>query len=158
MTNNTINQSGPIPSFFAYQDAPTANYLNTGNKVVLFNTVYYDTSSSYSTVSNEYIIPETGGYFFTTTVLYINVHANNITNGLGIENVGKTVHYVNNNIAVLRDNNNKCSKTSTVLFKAVAGDRIRVLTSSIVGTAFGTDGDAINNPKTWFSGYFIPEL
>lgn len=77
-TNNAINASLPIsvanggtgrttnPSFLAYQNSTGSNVTGDATQYVLnYDTVVWDTTSSFDTGNFRYVIPTTGNYLFT---------------------------------------------------------------------------------------------
>ena len=65
-TGHTTN-----PSFFAYRSSSVANVTGDGTPyVVLFNSVAYDTTSSYNTVTGLYTAPVTGNYFLMASIAF----------------------------------------------------------------------------------------
>lgn len=68
-TNNALNVQGPTALFYAYNDANQS--VNAGEtKTIIFNTVKYDTTSSYDNATNIYTVSIAGYYNFNIYAYY----------------------------------------------------------------------------------------
>lgn len=162
-TNNAVNNASPIPSFFVYRDTTLNNATGNGaTTTALFNHVLYDTTGSYNTGTYTYTIPVTGKYVFSYSVAYTNLTVANNAYILDFQvtGAGTAFFYGEQEIGGVKDASSMASFSNFVQGTYTIGDVITLSTQVQhgAGNTVGIYGDAITNPKTWFSGYMISGL
>jgi len=71
-TNNAINQRQPVPAFRISLPGNLTNFTGNsagGIKIIPFDTVVYDTTSSFNTGSYTYVVPTTGYWHLSATIV-----------------------------------------------------------------------------------------
>lgn len=117
---------------------------------VTYNTVVYDTASSFNTTTSRYVIPSAGLYYFSAMSEYTTGEDARYCWTYIIHDNGSTIK------AYYSPNNNMggtiaCGALATVIIQAAAGDTVYVQSGNNMTTPV-VKGD---DDTTWFEGYKV---
>ena len=159
-TNNIINQAGPRPMFFAYLSNGAVAANITGDNTVAtitFDSVGYDTTSSFNLTNGIYTAPTTGRYQVNVNVMLYPI-TSTYTSVSGIIHVTlkRTYAFAYWNPSSMCFLSQYLAIGTSQIVDLVAGDTMYVTTqvgnnAKTVGFWTGGTGD----PQTMFSAFLI---
>lgn len=153
VTNNSINLNGVTPDFRAYVNTPVVNVIGAGASYnVIFNTVLYDSTSSYNNATGVFSAPVDGIFFFYNNVTLTNIagHTDMLCNIRVIGGAGSRIYFNPSAFAA----GGILNISVSCIAQLVIGDMVNCDVIANSTKTVGVDG-AANASKSSFGGYLV---
>lgn len=156
-TNNALNIRETYPSFRVYLGADQVNIAGDASfSPIDLDTVVYDTTSSFNTVTHIYTAPISGVYVFNMGIC-LNGMTSGHTASFGFIYVNSYYYYTDeSNPYASQSSSGNFDTTGGFMFKLTAGNTIKL--GCLVRTSTKTVSCIGGNERTFLSGYCVAIL